>query len=434
MVKRSNPFFELDGERDEPPARRLYARVDRSDGQWMLLEAVNADWMDRFLGEGAGPDLWREVGPEAPVSILQLRLDDWFRLCDRTNQDPEQGLRWRRWVELVIEDRGVEIVQYLNLFAGPRTIRVDKTMTADQATQQGFSRLMNLTPYVSTQAEIEAVLPSKSQRIEWVAVYDVGQGSASALLDEYGAPSMYADLGGGVVGHLTTFPADFKRLCLTRSPTIVLSHWDWDHWSSAARFPAAQTMTWIAPNQTFGIVHGVFAALVVANGRLMIWPSCLPSAHSGQIAILKCKGNDRNNSGLAVSVDGPDGEPPILLPGDASYWNVPTGQGVHTSVVAPHHGAAMGATMPSDAGSMHGRVAYSYGANNQWKHPLPITMTRHDAAGWPHDVLPATDRDIHTAHRAASPALGHIGLSWKGGTPPSPPCGGRLCDQAIVQS
>jgi hypothetical protein len=56
---------------------------------------------------------------------------------------------------------------------------------------------------------------------------------------------MYADLGGGVIGHATSFPADFKRLCLTRSPTIVLSHWDWDHWSSAGRFPAAQTMTWI---------------------------------------------------------------------------------------------------------------------------------------------------------------------------------------------
>jgi hypothetical protein len=83
---------------------------------------------------------------------------------------------------------------------------------------------------------------ASSVLIGWLSTTWV-RGSANAVLDLNGVPCMYADLGGGVIGHATSFPADFKRLCLT--PTIVLSHWDWDHWSSAGRFPAAQTMTWI---------------------------------------------------------------------------------------------------------------------------------------------------------------------------------------------
>lgn len=434
MISRSNPFFELDAKLDQPQPARLYARIEHKVGKRVLLEAVDADWFDRLIGESSSPDLLREVGPSAPISILECSSDEWRRLRYRESQDPDRSRRSRPWVELWIADRGLKVMQYRNLYSEARQIRVERAMTAHHAVTLGFANLLTLSPYIVTQSEIETALPDGSDRIDWIAVYDVGQGAANALLDENGFPCMYVDLGGGVLGHYTSFPQDFKKLCLTRNPSIVLSHWDWDHWSSAGRFPATQTMTWIVPNQKIGIVHGVFAALVLANGTLMVWPSGLASVHSGQISILKCLGKDRNNSGLAISIAGPSGEPPILLPGDASYWNVPTGTNVHHSVVAPHHGANMGATMPKAGGGPTGRVAYSYGANNQWSHPVPITMNRHVSAGWPHGTAPSAGCDRHTTHRGIAPALGHIGLSWGGGKAPSPPCQGICCDQAIFQT
>jgi hypothetical protein len=435
MLNRKNSFFMLKGDLDTPRQKRLYARSGGRGPGVIQFEAVDADWMDRFLGEGASPDLWREVGPDAPVSVLEISRRNWELLRRERGWDVGPVIQRSQWLEFEIGDGGVEIDQYLNLHAGPRKIPVDRIMTVEAVAQRSFARLLDLSPYVATRTAIEAALPSPSTRIDWVAVYDVGQGSANALLDESGVPCIYADLGGGVLGHRTTFPAAFGRLCLTARPPIILSHWDWDHWSSGGRFPHAQLMTWIVPNQTYGIVHGVFAALIVANGTLMVWPRGLRSVVSGQITVLKCTGTKRNNSGLAVSVEGPEGQPPILLPGDASYWHVPTGSSVHHSVVATHHGALTGATMPVAAGSPLGRVVYSYGLNNQWKHPRPATMSQHDAAGWPHATLPAVNTDRHTVHRAKSgPALGHIGLSWNGGSPPTPPCGGDGCDQAIVQT
>jgi hypothetical protein len=135
MIKKSNPFFVVNGERDERPARRLYARFEHRSGGSLIFEAVDGDWMDQFLGEGANPDLWRDIGPEAPVSILEIERRDRYWLRKSPIYDRENA---RRWVELVIGERGLEISQYLNLFAGPRKICVEKAMTADDAKQRAF--------------------------------------------------------------------------------------------------------------------------------------------------------------------------------------------------------------------------------------------------------------------------------------------------------
>jgi hypothetical protein len=53
--KKIDPFFVVNGERDERPARRLYARFEHRSGGSLIFEAVDGDWMDQFLGEGANP-------------------------------------------------------------------------------------------------------------------------------------------------------------------------------------------------------------------------------------------------------------------------------------------------------------------------------------------------------------------------------------------
>src|SRR5580693_2107998 len=52
--------------------------------------------------------------------------------------------------------------------------------------------------------------------------------------------------------HPSTWPTAMTGFCFANSPPIVLSHWHYDHFSAANRFPIARTMSWIAPNQTLG--------------------------------------------------------------------------------------------------------------------------------------------------------------------------------------
>lgn len=431
MIKRSNPFFTLGGEPTLPRSARLLARVDQTHNGRILLEAVDADWIEDVLRRGGGPDFWREVGPDAPVSVLELCFASWRWLRRNPIRNAYSRHINRRWMEIIVSDSGESVNQFTNLHVGPREIRVDAIMTAEAATASALNRLLDLSPYYVSQQDIEQALPRDV--IDWIAVYDVGQGSAHALLNARGFPSAYVDLGGGVLGHHTTFPAAFTHLCLTDQPPVIMSHWDWDHWSSGGRFPLAQQLRWIVPDQKIGIVHGVFASLVLANGTLMVWPKGLPKVSMGQVTIEKCIGAHRNDSGLAVLVDGPNGEPPILLPGDARYTAVPSGLTTLQSVVAPHHGAEMrSGAMPRSSGLPTARVAYSYGDPNQWDHPKLLTKQRHHAAGWAHGVGGQAGVDLHTVQRVAG--LGHIGLSWRGGTPPSPPCGVGGCSQVIVQT
>ena len=76
-------------------------------------------------------------------------------------------------------------------------------------------------------------------------------------------------------------------------------------------------MTWIVPNQKLGAVHATMAAGIVSQGRLVVWPQGLARVHVAQATIEKCTGTSgRNHTGLAMLIDGPNGEKPILLTGD----------------------------------------------------------------------------------------------------------------------
>lgn len=161
--------------------------------------------------------------------------------------------------------------------------------------------------------------------VEWVAVYDVGQGNANGICDGAETPLIYFDLGGGVTQNAATFPTALTDFCYARKPPVVLSHWDWDHWSAGARFNAASKLKWIVPNQWLGGVHATFAAGLYAAGNLLVWPAGLDSISVGQVTILKYsgRGKGRNHTGLAIEVAGPNGQPPILLAGDARYSAIP---------------------------------------------------------------------------------------------------------------
>lgn len=283
-------------------------------------------------------------------------------------------------------------------------------------------------------------MKSVTTRIDWVGVYDVGQGSAAALCDVDGVPMVYVDLGGGVMRNTGTFPQSLHDFCFTQSPPVILSHWDWDHWSSGTRFQQAANMKWIVPNQKLGAVHATFAATLATNSNLLVWPAKLSSVQSGQTEIIKCTGSGRNHSGLAVSVGGPQGDDPILLPGDARYAVIGSAtSGKYTSVVVPHHGADMrNRAVPAGLGYQMSRAVYSCGISNTFCHPWPVTERDHDKHGWPHAAAGATNPVDRRTTRRGSNGLGHIGLTWKPAPLPTGHCkslcGLNSCSLQLTQS
>jgi hypothetical protein len=226
-----------------------------------------------------------------------------------------------------------------------------------------------------------------------------------------------------------TFPSSLKKFCFTQKPPIILSHWDFDHWSSARRDPSSLAMTWIAPRQAVGPTH---VALMTNLSQLLLIPSNFTAKWRGQLYLERCTGSGRNHSGLSLTISNTsnDGGDKMLFPGDARYSCVPSFPPMrdYLSVVAPHHGADMrNHTVPTGNCWPASRLVYSYGPGNSFNHPRCVTRRDHDSAGWHDPVLNsnASHYEVReTANRVPGP-LGHVLLGWKQHyQTPSLPCRG----------
>lgn len=309
MGERMNGFLTPHAELDKEFPRRIYARLDQSEvlspsNNLLLFDGIDADDFDRLSGGTvqnwiANPGLCAQAGIFA-VAIESIDLGPSAPPAS-DSEDDTLG-----WYHLELErDIGGPVLVYPNLFADglPSYLRSFEQVPKGQADR--LDAAFDLTRFEVHVSDILEALRSVPAP-EHVAVYDVGQGAASALIAGM-APRLYFDLGGGVQRHHNTFPKALKRFCYTHRPPVVLSHWDWDHWSSGARFEATN-LTWIAPNQKLGAAHAVFAANVASYGRLLIWPpdAGKMSFARGHARILQCTGNGRNHSGLALEVYGPE--------------------------------------------------------------------------------------------------------------------------------
>lgn len=431
-----NRFFDPEGTRAEVP-RRIYALFDQQEEGRILLEAVEADWFEKATGLDVDFHGWVERSAEAPVSVVEVRektyrgwYPDPFREAGEGHDDegPEE------WVEIGLDPAGEDALIYLSLFAAAVPIGISFMRAAPASVGRALDKAFDLTPFTASRGDIRDALGSLRRRVEWIGVYDVGQGSANGLCDDW-APLAYFDLGGGVLANKNSFPTALTNICLSRKPPVILSHWDWDHWSSGARFARAAALDWIVPNPRLGAVHGTMAASIATRGRLLVWPAHLGGLKIGQVTIEKCTGTSgRNSTGLALLVDGPDGGEPILLSGDARYSAIPSGLVQCHSVVVPHHGADMRSkATPVCAGHPASRAADSYGPSNSFNHPRHSTHRNHHANGWAHRCLQhggAIDR--HTPD--VRPALGHIALGWVDTAPtPNLGCGGTGCSLQLLQ-
>ena len=490
--------------------KRGYGRVDhveldplRPTTALVAIDLVDADWLDaqaqhddKFavrdpVRRSAAWQIFkhrvnRNASPpspfeNAPIFRLEVELPrnaSWFGLPPLPAPksqlfDADLARLEAQWIELDGISKASDVAAagagllYPSLFSEPIPVVAQGHLPSAQQ-GKALSDIFSLAhlPDADT-GDLQRVFSQASADL--LAVYDVGQGNANALLSAGRQATLYFDMGAGVYRNRLTTPPDL-RFCLSAHPTIILSHWDADHWAGACAtsigglYPALHE-AWIAPLQVVGPVHVAFAHDIVTNGgTLHIYsvPSGtvgLTSAASGQsVAFIKGTGATRNGSGIVVSLEDstlPAGPGSWLLTGDCDYGYFMSllTSAPSIAVVVPHHGADLHSS--SSAPTMttaqsYRRIIYSFGKDNAHgstsvQHPTLSGVTPHIKAGWNHGTwipialkpgssFPGGDALATCEHTPGTNRGGAL-IGWDAAPIPfALPCGGTNCNASLVQS
>jgi hypothetical protein len=254
-----------------------------------------------------------------------------------------------------------------------------------------------------------------------VAVYDVGQGSCSAIVDNHEHPRVYFDLGWAPNFHAPSrppcVPSHFSCEHHATAP-VVLSHWDMDHWCYAIADsyynPGSLTTRhewktealerfWIArPPEDSKAQLGPLALsfyralqrteLLPGLGAILLWPEKTKRIDFSGGWLEACRPPsgtpiDRNNSGIAMYVRPSAKVGAVLLTGDADFPCIPSVAGKRkvplAGLVAPHHGAKVTAAfVPKPKKGSPSRLVMSVGAGNSYGHPKQQAIDAYQENGW----------------------------------------------------
>jgi hypothetical protein len=484
--------------------KRLYGSLDhieRGDQSTLAaFDCVDADWFDArkthpqfgkyFIGSDPRTleDLWRDfwqaatraVGQspldEMPLFRIEIDLIELSQLAEEYGlgaEDSDDELAFAESTWLVFDVAGdarpnwFPSLLYHGMLLPSNDVHVsarkipdgDEAKTVLNVMMKSLKHLPTPTP-----TQLSRLLGTTSA--DYLGAWDVGQGNANALLDASYRASAYFDLGCGVYRNAWTRPANLE-FCWSGSATIVLSHWDADHWSGAKIATAAGnrpalSRDWIVPVQYVTVVHLTFASSI-SSGRLwgLLTGTSLSIGGGRQVTLSLGNGASRNNSGIVMLVEnGSSGSDAWLLTGDCDYNYMATPSNQLIALVVPHHGASLApgsAAIGPAMSANYRRVVYSFGANNAHgkatSHPTPKGVDVHFQAGWSHgswtppatpaltlagaDVL-ATAQHVPGASRANPPTVRFEG-ALVGWTTPSTPwtrcpsCSGS-CQPALPQT
>lgn len=248
---------------------------------------------------------------------------------------------------------------------------------------------------LSNKADIDFALRNASNyqesSIHKLNVYNVGQGSLTAITNEENVPLLYFDLGGGFAWNKSTY-LNRLNLCFSYTRTVIISHWDRDHLETARRYFATNptflnNVTWIVPEQKISPMYFKLAARMSRSGNLLIWPKTLKGRISSWFGdLIKCNGPDKNHSGLAMIVDSPNNSiQKVLNPADAAYKYIPSIKKIKfDGLIATHHGANfVDNNLPVPNSIIeNGNIIYSFGTSNTYGHPKHSAVLAHESSNW----------------------------------------------------
>lgn len=459
------------------------------------FDAIDANQLDQLpsfgsddvrVCESAWRDYWTELSnprrdTRNPFDRLPLyRLDtmlspsDPMRAIAVRTEKPEDRGKWKAfhsiWLEIELlppspGSRPAEI--YPQMFGAPIPVHIQiKLPSGRRGAALNASFSLNSLPHVSWTV-VESLVKRSAAAL---AVYDVGQGSASALTDKSFFPQLYFDLGCGVYRNEKTSP-DSLSFCFTDKPPVLLSHWDTDHWAGAycqsKSTHSALKMDWVMPHQQVSATHLAFANdILTAGGTVQIFDPPAGAVHSTtltdgcELTLVRCDGSSRNDSGFAVCVsESATSDLRWLLTGDAVYDHIlPHLSHSNTlkfqAVIVPHHGAELShqSLIPTPLGNtpQYQRLVFSFGPNNahgrnSTSHPKASTVDAHQNAGWDVGRWNGITAPGHRVAKADVRATGKNGpgcerlhsilINWKGDlvAPQTTSCGGRHCSHQLKQ-
>lgn len=474
-----NPFFHLPGTSyatfdDSHEEQVFYARVGQAEfaepfekeasRTFVRLEAFSQRWFD-LIGPPSGSsspgsdDAFVRYYSEAAIFLLEMEFtrDQTGRfaflkdllVAAETDEEPDQWYRVKAggWLGTGQPNELPALTVFPNIYLEGTRWALAEFEAVDEKTRALLDAAVTADDIEdATEDEITTLLsPVANSTIDWVVVYDVGQGNAIGLCSDSRGVVAYFDFGGGAGANSKSFPTALKTFCFRQNPPVILSHWDEDHWSSATRDPRSLKCDWIAPRQHFDpIQRAVIASIHGAGGKVWFLPAAFPVTRYGQIQIELATGSGRNHSGIILTLaekqDG-SGEQ-ILMPGDASYHYIPSfcslGGSPYLSMVATHHGGALKSSLIPGCPSLSAsRLVYSVGNPNSYRHPLAATRSAHDSNGWIDPAVaagPSPGLVRETNNRTGS-GLGHVLLTWSSSTvSPTLPCGGAGCQLDHQQS
>lgn len=307
---------------------------------------------------------------------LQPKYEDTYHISLQVPNNREQKFKLDQWYFLSIGESqiGGSIQQLFSSQKNIINLKIKEIKKIDGRSRDGkdLNRIFSFSNFLpATKDQIESMLPRETQKNNYVAVYDVGQGNCNALCKESAGVLLYYDFGADMRTNSIKFQRK-QQYCITHNPIVILSHWDKDHWFASNYFPQIKNMQWIVPDQNLGISHKVFANELHANKKLLIWPKGLTNIKFPFGEIVKCTGKSRNDSGLAlhISLNKDNQIKNILLPGDCAYRFIPHIPKSLHGLVGSHHGGNIYGYIPVPA-NINCTTVFSVSSNSQYGHPLP---------------------------------------------------------------
>jgi len=108
-----------------------------------------------------------------------------------------------------------------------------------------------------------------------VAVLNIGTGNCNVVYDGRGRIVAYYDFGNPFTTQKKTAPLLQYAHCVHDDPLLILSHWDWDHYSMSRRVRTTWNLRWIAPQQHIGsaATREVYGRVLNSpdGGELYVW-------------------------------------------------------------------------------------------------------------------------------------------------------------------
>lgn len=236
-----------------------------------------------------------------------------------------------------------------------------------------------------------AVVLRKIPPAHAVTVWDVGQASFSTLVDDKQRSLLHFDTGFPLSFNHRTFPPAPPAVEHSKTPPVILSHWDWDHLHGAWSMPELLRSTWIVPDQPLGPGAARLAYAIQARGQLLVRRHGAKSRFKfGRLGQGQGSPSSLNDSGITLRADLSNGHS-VLLTGDADYQYLPSQMKRADNLVATHHGARFAgaaAIVPSPKNA-NGKLYISYGTRNVYRHPNDGSLRKHTHAGWPPHISTA---------------------------------------------